>query len=162
MKHYDPIEWIFYREEALSEDKMIAMEKHLYICDECLEIFTSIIDDEEIIAAEKSLSPDLTLNIMESIENIRPISSINRKRSNKSYRDMFIYYTAVASVAIMLTLGGFYSRLIDIVPNITKSTTVKENVKIPEMVAGISGRIVNRTSDFINDIEKTKTREGLR
>ncbi len=39
---------------------------------------------------------------------------------------MFTYYIAVASVAIVLTLGGFYSGLVDMVPHISKS--VVENL----------------------------------
>lgn len=88
MEHYDPIEWILYKEGVFPREKMVAMEEHLYMCDECLETFT----------------PRPYPNIMKSIENIRSISNTNRKKSNKAYRDMFIYYTGIASVTIVLAL----------------------------------------------------------
>ena len=53
MKHYDYVEWLFYKKNTLSIEKMEEMEEHLYNCDQCMEIFLSLIDEKEIAAASK-------------------------------------------------------------------------------------------------------------
>ena len=39
MKHYDDIEWIFYKEKVFSDEKQAEMEEHLYTCDKCMDTF---------------------------------------------------------------------------------------------------------------------------
>ena len=162
MKHYDYIEWIFYKKKVLSEEKMTEMEEHLYTCDDCMNIFFSLIDDEEVEKAEKSLSLDFTANIMINIENMKYMPKPKVSKSKIRSKDILIYYMAVASVTIVLTLGGFYNGLVDMVPYVTQSTTINQNINLPNMVADISGKIVNKTSDFINDFERTNMKEDLK
>ncbi len=162
MTHYDYIEWIFYKEKVFPKEKMIKMEEHLYTCSECMDIFLSLIDAKEVNKAEEFLSQDFTDGVMKSIENIKHIPKSKVKKSNINYRDVFTYYVAVASVAIVLTLGGFYSGLVDMVPRVTQSTTIKAHTNLPNMVVDISGKIVNRTSDFINNFEISNMKEDVR
>ena len=162
MKHYDHVEWIFYKRKVFPKEKMIKMEEHLYTCSKCMDIFLSLIDDKEVNNAEESLSQNFTNSVMNSIENRKYVPKSKVKKSNINYMDIFTYYVAVASVAIVLTLGGFYSGLVDMVPRVTQSTTIKDNINLPSMVANISGKIVNRTSHFINNFEISNMKEDVR
>src|SRR5690554_1784932 len=100
MKHYDDIEWIFYKEKILSDEKQIEMEEHLYTCDRCMEIFLSLIDEQEVDKAKDSISENFTADLMANIENVpyKPKNIV--KKSNTRFKDIFVYYAAVASVAI--------------------------------------------------------------
>ncbi|NLW22857.1 MAG: hypothetical protein GXY88_06340 [Tissierellia bacterium] len=162
MKHFDYMEWVFYKEGVLSREKQLEMEEHLYTCDQCMDIFLSLIDEKEVERAEESLSIDFTNKVMKSIENIKYIQRPKLKKGNGSFKDIFIYYAAVASVAIVLTVGGFYSGLVDMVPKVAQSTNIKESSKFPNRIADISGKIVNRTTDFINNFERINIKEDLR
>ncbi|WP_025640875.1 hypothetical protein [Schnuerera ultunensis] len=162
MKHYDDIEWIFYKEKILSDEKQIEMEEHLYRCDRCMEIFLSLIDKQEVDKAGDSISENFTADLMANIENLRYKPKTKVKKSNTRFKDMFVYYAAVASVAVVLTLGGFYSGLVDMVPQIGKSTVERHNINAPNVVADVSGKIVSKTSSFINSFEISKSREELR
>lgn len=162
MKHYDDIEWIFYKEKILSDEKQIEMEEHLYTCDRCMEIFLSLIDKQEVDKAGDSISENFTVDLMANIENLRYKPKTKVKKSNTRFKDMFVYYAAVASVAVALTLGGFYSGLVDMVPQIGKSTVKRHNINAPNVVADVSGKIVSKTSSFINSFEISKSREELR
>ncbi|HSH35412.1 hypothetical protein [Schnuerera sp.] len=162
MKHYDEIEWIFYKEKILSDEKQTEMEEHLYTCDRCMEIFLSLIDEQEADKAKDSISENFTANLMGNIENVQYKPKTKAKKSNTRFKDMFVYYVAVASVAIVLTLGGFYSGLVDMVPQIGKSNVVKNNINAPNIIANVSGKIVNRTSNFINNFEIPKSEENLK
>lgn len=159
MKHYDYIEWLLYKENALSSEKHREMEDHLYICDECMDIFLSLISKKEVDRAEDVISSNFTDSMMNSIQNVKYKSKAMVKKPNKSIKDIFGYYVAVAAVAIVLTFGGFYSGLVDIVPQVAKSTAEKDNINAPNVVFNISQTIVSRTSNFINNFEISNREE---
>ncbi|MCF6464889.1 hypothetical protein C3E90_03120 [Clostridium sp. Cult2] len=162
MKHYDGIEWIFYKEKVLSDEKQLEMEEHLYTCDDCMDIFLSLIEKEEVDKAEESLSLDFTANVMDNIKNVQYKPKPKVKKPVTRSREIFTYYVAVASVAIILTLGGLYSGLVDMVPRVGMSTAIKHNINAPNIVADISIKIVNRTSNFINSFEISSCEEELK
>lgn len=47
----------------------------------------------------------------------------------------------------------------DTLPQVAQSTTTVEAIEIPNIVADVSGRIVNKTADFINNFEVTNIEE---
>ncbi len=81
------------------------------------------------------------------------------EKSNTKFKDIFIYYVAVASVAIVLTLGGFYSGMVDLVPKVSSSTAVNQKINPPNLIFNVSQKIVNRTSNFINNFEISSIKE---
>lgn len=159
MKHYDHVEWIFYKNNVLSEEKMIEMEEHLYYCDECLETFLSLIDENEVEEAIKPISEEFTNKIMDEIEKVEYLPRVRTNRTNRRHKEILTYYIAVASVTIVLTVGGFFTRLVDTVPIVVQSSPIVDNIELPNKVADISGKIVNKTSDFINRIEISNIKE---
>lgn len=150
MKHYDYVEWLFYKKNMLSIEKMDEMEEHLYSCDECMEIFLSLIDEEEIRMASTIVPEDFNKNIMKKIQSskVRKIQPIK-----KPVKYPFGYFVAVASVTIVLTLGGVFTNLVDTVPNISASISTLEQPDRPSRIFNLSEKIVNRTSKFIVSIE---------
>ena len=150
MKHYDYVDWLMYKNMMLSEKKQKEMEQHLYGCDTCMEIFLSLIDEKEEEKAGSVISEDFTFKIINSI----PKTKHNKqkiKQRKKAFNYQFGYYSAVASVTIILTLGGFYTNLVDVVPKLSFSveTTTKHSNKIVDF----SNRIINSTSSFLFSIE---------
>lgn len=132
------------------------MEEHLYTCDECLETFLSLIDQNDVEEATKSISKGFTSNVMAEIKNVEYIP---KAKSNRKYKEMLTYYIVVASVTIVLTIGGFFTKLVDTLPNVVQSNTIVEKIELPNKVADLSGRIVNKTSDFINRFEISNIKE---
>ncbi len=150
MKHYDYIEWLFYKKNLLSIEKIHEMEEHLYNCDICMEIFLSLIDEVEINDASKIVPEDFNKNIMKKIEKdkVKKIAP-----GKKPVKYPFGYFVAVASVTIVLTLGGFFTNLVDRVPNISASVSTIEKADKPNPIFDLSEKIVNSTSKFIVSIE---------
>lgn len=151
MKHYDDLEWLFYKERIISKEKSKEMEEHLYICNQCMNTFLSLIDNYEIDKAEKSISSNFTNSVMNSIE-----------KPNMTFKNIFGYYVAVATVVVILTWGGFYSGLVDTLPQVAKSTINNSQLSAPEMVFSMSEEIVNKTSSFINNFQKNERKEELK
>lgn len=158
MKHYDQVEWSLYKNNLLDEKIYEAMEEHLYECDQCLDTFLSLIDENEIEEAGKVISVDFTDNLMMSIKNIRPITK-KIKRKSKLPKDFFIYYTAVASVTILLTAGGVFGKLVESVPQISTNINIQEEKIANNPIYNLSEDITNKTSNFINDFQISKNKE---
>lgn len=159
MKHYDQLEWVLYKSNLLDSKIYEEMEEHLYTCDDCMEIFLSLIDEEEINQAGSIVSVDFTNNVMNNLKNIRPMKKKSVKKQPKLPNDFFIYYTAVASVAIILTAGGFFSKLVDSVPQITANISIKEEKIMSNAIYNFSEQITKKTSMFINDFQISKNKE---
>lgn len=158
MKHYDYIEWALYKNNLLDIKMYEEMEEHLYICDDCMNIFLSLIDEGEIEQAGSIVPEDFTHKMMDNIKNIRPLKKKIKEKS-KLPNDFFIYYTAVASIAIILTAGGFFGKLVDSVPQITASISIHENKIISNTIYNFSEQITKRTSMFINGFQISKNKE---
>lgn len=150
MKHYDYVEWLFYKKSILSVEKQNEMEEHLYSCDECMEIFLSLIDEVEINEASKIVPEDFNKKIIKKISNTK-VKEIQTTKKPVKYP--FGYFVAVASVTIVLTLGGVFTNLVDTVPNISASVSMLEKHDKPNRIFNLSERIVNGTSKFIGSIE---------
>lgn len=159
MEHFDYIEWVFYKEKVFSKEKLNKMEEHLYICGECMDIFLSLIDKREEDEAQEIIPADFTNRIMDNIEDIEYMPRTREEKSNTKFKDIFIYYVAVASVAIVLTLGGFYSGMVDLVPKVSSSTAANQKINPPNLIFNVSQKIVNRTSNFINNFEISSIKE---
>jgi hypothetical protein len=153
MKHYDYMEWFFYKEKHISDEKYREMEEHLYSCDECMNTFLSLIDDDEINRADKLISSDFTKNVLNNIQTVKYKPKDQMKKSATTFVNGFGYYVAAAAVVILLTWTGFFSGLVDMVPKIAESTIEKQVNNKPNIVYNLSEKIVNRTSSFINDFE---------
>lgn len=150
MKHYDYIEWLLYKTKSLSSEKLDEMEEHLYNCDLCMDIFLSLIDDEELEVASEYVAEDFTLNVLENISKSK-VKVIEAKNDKKTFNYQFMYYVAVASVTIFLTMGGFYTNLVDAVPKISESIQVVEGR--PNHIGKFSEKVVNSTSSLLFSIE---------
>lgn len=158
MKHYDHVEWILYKNNLLDDKIYEEMEEHLYLCDDCMEIFLSLIGEEEINQAGSIVSEDFTDKVMDNLKNISPLKK-KTKEKPKVTNDFFIYYTAVASVTIILTAGGFFGKLVDSVPRITANISVQESKIMTNAIYNFSEKITNKTAIFVNDFQFSKNKE---
>ena len=162
MKHYDYLEWVFYKEKVLSKEKFKEMEEHLYECNECMDIFLSLIDSKEIDGAEKTIPHDFTNKVMKDIQKVKFKPKAKVQKNTISFKNAFGYYAAVAAVAIILTWGGFYSGLVDVLPQVAKETAQKNRFDTPNIVFSFTEKMVNKTSIFVNDFQISSGKEELK
>lgn len=162
VKHYDELEWIFYKEKILPEQKLEKMEEHLYECDDCMDTFLSLIDNKEINGAEEIIPLNFTSSVVDNVQRTKYKTMANKQKSNMTFKNIFGYYVAVAAVAIILTWGGFFSNLVDTLPQVANSAVNKEKLNVPNMVFNMSEKIVNKTSNFINEFQFLNGKEELK
>jgi hypothetical protein len=163
MKHYDYIEWLLYKNEMLSKEKSEEMKEHLYGCDTCMEIFLSLIDENEEETAGEIISDDFTSKVLNNTpkankRNPEVKQNKQNKQNRKTFYYQFGYYAAVASVTIILTLSGLYTNLVDAVPKLTDSIQITEESS--NLIADLSNSIVNSTSGFLFSIENFDRNNG--
>jgi hypothetical protein len=151
MKHYDYIEWLLYKNKALSGENLKEMEDHLYNCDICMGIFLSLIDEVEIKVAENIVNTDFTDKIISNLPK-QKVKKVNPENSKKLFNYQFGIYAAVATVTIIMSLSGFFTDIVDVVPKITASIEAKEDLE-QNVIVKISDRIINSTSYLITSIE---------
>lgn len=150
MNHYDIVEWKLFKENLLDDRIRSKMEEHLMNCDECMEVFLSLIDENEIELAKEVVPPDFTDKVVNNIRNVRPIEKVHKK-NKKTYNDYFIYYVAVASVAIFLTASGFFGRLVNKVPEISSRLNEEGIILRTNKIYDFSEKITRKTNEFVNN-----------
>lgn len=163
MKHYDSIEWTLYKKNLLEDKIYNEMEEHLFQCDECMDTFLSLIDEEEVENAEYFVPEDFAENLMKNIEKITPINQSRKKPTRKKRmfpKDFFLYYTATAAVAIVLTATGVFTTMVDSAPDLTRDISIEETKINKSSIYKLSQRLTEETSDFIYNFNLTKIKEG--
>ncbi len=159
MKHFANNQWLAYKNQQITLEEKIEMEEHLYGCDQCMEIFLATIGDEELKEAEDMIKEDFTQRTMASLEKVKTLPRPRNRRKKRLINDYFLYYGAVASVAIILTAGGFFGTMVDSVPKISMKMERQERKLKPDTMFNISEALTNKTSDFINNFEIKKIKE---
>lgn len=160
MTHFSKGKWISYKDNLLPREDYIKMEDHLYTCDTCMDIFLSLIDSEELDLVETVVPSGFTENIMIKIEVVIPItkatnrvsnSYINKtKRKKKMIKDIFMYYVAVASVVLVLTAGGVFTKMAELPVENIKVDLQKTSKRIGKIYS-LTEKITDSTNDFINN-----------
>lgn len=156
MKHYDYVEWLLYKNKALSSERVEEMEEHLYNCDLCMDIFLSLIDVEELKIARAAIPKDFTNKVINKISNSKEKNILTKDIQKKDFKLNFQFgiYAAVASVTILLSLSGFFTNFVNAVPKLTASIQLVE--ERPNYIGDISNSIVNSTSSFLYNIENNE------
>lgn len=163
MAHYERQKWILYKKNLLSDEEKIEMEEHLYDCDDCMDVFLNLIDSEELEIAETLLPTNFTESIMDKIDSLIPITKSSNKvktetldkrpRKKKMIENIAMYYVAVASVVLILTAGGVFTKMTQFpIANISVDSE-RTNEGLGKMYS-FSEKITNGTNSFINNLGK--------
>ncbi|HBV68893.1 MAG TPA: hypothetical protein DEF04_12490, partial [Clostridiales bacterium] len=104
---------------------------------------------EEKVAGE-ILSEDFTSEVVSRLPKIKTVRP-KAKQKKRAFNYQLGYYAAAASVTIILTLGGFYTSLVDTVPKL--SVSVHMTKEYTNVIADFSEGIVSGTSNLLCGIE---------
>ena len=105
-KHYDKEQWLQYINDALDGESREEMEAHLFGCDDCLERFTSLLAEQEV------LQVDFTAEVMDSLPADRPAPRPMLKTVTPQFRRRMIWcYAAAAAATLVITFTGAFTNL---------------------------------------------------
>lgn len=112
MEHYSLDEWRLYVNDLMDEDKRAKMEEHLFGCDHCLEVYLDVVNEVDI--DEKVLNEKFTEEVMEAVKDEK---IPNKTKKRKKYpSNIFLYYTAAASITLLLMSHGFFTSMTRAIP----------------------------------------------
>lgn len=111
--HFTANQWLAYIKGELEEETMVEMEDHLYVCDQCLHIYTAL------IATDENVSPiadgtAFTDQVMEGISRIdkeklgKPVPS---KRGKGYVNQTIVHYAIAAGLTVVLMFSGVFEKL---------------------------------------------------
>lgn len=153
MAHFDKEKWMDFKNNILSEEERISMEDHLYTCDNCMDIYLNLIDTEELDFAKMMIPSNFTETVMKDVKKITPISKPIRKK--KMIENIFMYYVAAASVLLILTAGGVFTKITEI----PMGNIEVDRFQIEEGMGSrysFTERIIDNTNNFVNNFRTEK------
>ncbi|MGO1470342.1 MAG: hypothetical protein ACTHW2_10005 [Tissierella sp.] len=153
MTHFSRSKWLDFKKDTLSKEENIVMEDHLYTCDACMDIYLDLIDTEDLNLAGMMISSDFTKNIMGKIENVRPIRKVRKKK--KMIENIFMYYIAAASVILVLTAGGVFTKITQLPIEKIEVDKFKAQKDIGSLYS-FTEKITSSTNSFINNFGTRK------
>ncbi len=152
MKHFDRSAWLLYQQGLLENEKSDRMERHLYECEECQEVFLSLVDETQLAAAEEMLPEDFTGRVMHDIAEEKSAAKSKQRMSEKK-KNLLIYYVAAASVTIVFVAGGLFQSLVYTGPQVLASLDSRFSITSLEPDFKWPGKIVDKAAKMINNYE---------
>ncbi|MCX7745806.1 MAG: hypothetical protein N2645_02800 [Clostridia bacterium] len=150
LKHFDECQWKLYAEGGLDEEAAAEMESHLLECNDCLEIYLRMIEDNGMESTEAMVSPQFTDNVMKKIQH-------EKKSYTFSKKQIFFYYVVAACITLFLTFNGafdsLYSRFTESSSQIAQSSGAIEKM----FVNGWSERLTNEAVIAMDRLKQKKT-----
>lgn len=110
------------------------------------------ITGEEIRAAEALLSSDFTDRLMDRLPRERVPLKHTAKPNRSSKKNLLVYYTAAASVTLLLMASGVFQALVD---TGTKAAAVVsiESTKAQRLNLDWSSPVVSQAAGFLQNFE---------
>ena len=81
------------------------------------------------------------------------------RKDKKLYNDFFIYYVAVASVAVLLTASGFFGRIVDSIPQMNTSISMEESRLKTNSIYDFTKRVTEETNKFVRNFNINRIKE---
>lgn len=145
MNHVNEAKWLAYVQHRLPENERAKLEEHLYSCDVCLDVFMSCLElaDASMPLEAEHPAKAFDESVLRRIE-IQPRAKGIRELL---YRPLFRYAVAAAITALLMGAGAFDGLKGQLEKWQTLAPTTQQ--------ASISGRLTERTSDWLGKLEST-------
>lgn len=150
MKHYSNEEWQELIEEEVNDGKKIEMLEHTIECQNCLDIYLSLIDGE-INNKNTAPPPDFSSRVIERINADNKKLELLKKK--KRFTNIMIFYASAACITLFLISQGCFGEFLNI--SAKSSKAIHNQSKITGfMFSGWTDTLTEKTSNFINNIIK--------
>lgn len=150
MRHYQKAEWKLYIQDEVESEKKEKMEKHLYDCDQCLDLYLSEIEKIDEKGFKEWISPQFTEVVMDRIvlENIQ----LPKKNAKKGFTNVFICYVVAASITLLLMYNGVFDFIGYTIPQATNQFIDSTKITGEFFTNNYSERFLNDTFKLFNTL----------
>ncbi|MDR4888160.1 hypothetical protein RGU12_11420 [Fredinandcohnia sp. QZ13] len=145
MRHFSKEEWLLYIKDQLEEPKREELENHLFSCDQCLEIYMELIEDqaEEIPNLENDRFTD---------EVVTKLPVRKGKQKESFLRSPIFHYGIAAVVTLTLMSTGVFQSMAGIIG-------IVETSNFSEQKQSVSNHLMEKALSLF-DIIETNHEEG--
>lgn len=152
MKHYSKIEWSNLLSGVVNDDVQNEMHEHLLECEECLNIYMSLIDIGQENYSDNPLSSDFTDRVMNSIhvENKRLLTI----KKQKTFNNLIICYVSAACITLFFMSSGIFGFLSRKIPETTTKFSTIRSESSNILFSGWTDKLVDKTSSLLNGSNK--------
>lgn len=157
MKHYAYDEWLKYVKNELEDDVREAYEDHLYSCDQCLELYLTAVEEDDLPIIENE--PDFTDLVMAQITNQKQLTAVEekerkhpKKRVTFYQKSIFHYGVAAAMTLILMSTGVFQS--------LTQYAGGVESQGFKEKDTSMTEGIVDKTFAWMDSLERSNKEDN--
>lgn len=149
--HYSLEQWKKYVNDELQEEERIQLEDHLYVCDQCLDLYVTAVEAQEELLP--TISNDTTF--INDIMNQLPFHSIEIDRKEKTkprfYHSTIFHYAIAASITLILMSTGFFQSIVE-------HTEMIQNAEMPTKEESTTVRLMDKTISWL-DVFDRNTKE---
>jgi hypothetical protein len=160
-----------YKAGLVEEKLWQEITEHLYRCEQCSEVFLTLLSSEEIRQAEDLLSSDFTMKVKTALReencNLHKNKVIDmnldagkkknysRKRCNEKRQSLLFYYVGAAVVTLIFMSGGVFQKVIDIPPLIASATEIERKgmAGIEDFRFNLPDRVLDKADFWIENLE---------
>jgi hypothetical protein len=148
MRHYSKAEWMWFINSNSHTSLHQDMQEHMLICDDCMAIYSELVDEIDI--EEGVISEDFTDRLIEMVHKDKAESSqakLKQKRINT-----MVYYISAASITLFLMRAGAFQDIYRSFSTERKYTS-ESSQKQSLFVSGWTSTLTDVTSNIINGIK---------
>ncbi|THE12181.1 hypothetical protein E1I69_11715 [Bacillus timonensis] len=145
MRHFSNEEWLLYIKDQLEEPKREELENHLFSCDQCVEVYTELVEShaEEIPYLDNDSFTDGVIQKL----------PLTKERLGKSFLQSPIFHYGIAAVVTLTLMStGVFQSMTGIIGTVEASS-------FSEQKQSVSNQLMEKTLSLF-DIIETNHEEG--
>lgn len=147
MKHYSYKEWHELIADRINDEKKIEMLEHTMECQNCLDIYLSLID--EGLSIENTIpSPDFSSKVIKKINVENKQAELLKKKNH--FTNIMIYYTSAACITLFLISHGCFDAFLGFTEKGSKAITTQSKTT-SFVFNGWTDTLTKKTSSFLNN-----------
>jgi predicted anti-sigma-YlaC factor YlaD len=154
MNHISLGEWKNYAKDEINDDKRFLYEQHLYICDQCMDLYMEAIDSIQDEAPAIEDPSNYTNEVMSTIHFEKAKRPMSEKEIKKRwYEEKVFHYVLATAMTLLLMATGVFSGLTNITTQFEKNSKDQQQSSITE-------NVLNKTTALLDQVEQSEKEEG--
>ncbi len=146
-RHYNSEQWQKYINRSYTKKVREKMERHLYRCDKCQDVYLS-----QCYAMNQFDMPEyITYDVIKYLESMEYTTKIQIRKKRRIF-ELSMYYIAAACVTYLLIFNGFFNFLdkkaSDVANNMTKNMS-ELSLNIPELNISAFNKILIKFNERV-------------
>ncbi|MBD8069634.1 anti-sigma factor family protein [Bacillus sp. PS06] len=148
MNHYNQEIWSKYINNELEENQREQVENHLYSCDQCLELYMTLIEQSEHLP--ELMDDQLTEEVIKQLPFSEESKSVRKRRFTQH---PLFHYGIAATITFGLMSSGVFQNITGFVSTVEAASNTSKETTMTES-------LMEKAINIINLFEPKQQKEG--